>query len=240
MGAQTKAARSGSVSAQDWVDAARSVLIERGIASVKVEPLSRKLGVTPGSFYWHFKNRDALRRALLKDWLATNVQPFFEALDEAEDDPRAQYLALAYVWVLSPRFNPPLDAAVREWSKTSRLVARTMRFVDFRRISLYQWVFEGFGHDPMSALVRARTMYFHQIGYYAMQVKEDPDERLRQIPYYAEIIAGDPWLRRLTDPADIRDALVNFPRRESVTTRIARHRLRRRAQDPSSAVRKHV
>ena len=134
-------------------------------------------------------------------------------------------LALAYVWVLSPQFNAPLDVAVREWGKTSKLAARTLRFIDHRRISLYQWVFEGFGHDPMSALVRARTMYYHQIGYYAMRIEEDPDQRLLQIPYYAEIIAGDTWLNSLKKPEDIRSALVNFPRRESLTDKIARNRV---------------
>lgn len=217
-----RAPKSGSISAQDWIDASRGVLIKRGISAVKVEPLAKQLGVTPGSFYWHFKNRDALYRELLKDWLSSNVHPFFEALDEAVECPKAQYLALAYVWVLSPQFDAPLDVAVREWGKTSKLAARTMKFVDLKRISLYQWVFEGFGHDPISALVRARTMYFHQIGYYAMRVQEDPDERLLQIPHYAEIIAGDPWLKELDTPEAINDALTNFPRKESLTDRIAR------------------
>lgn len=225
MAGRKRAPKSGSISAQDWVDASRAVLIKRGISAVKVEPLAKQLGVTPGSFYWHFKNRDVLYRALLKDWLATNVHPFFEALEDASDCPKAQYLALAYVWVLSPQFDAPLDVAIREWGKTSKLAARTMKYVDHKRISLYQWVFEGFGHDQMSALVRARTMYFHQIGYYAMRVKEDPDKRLLQIPHYAEIIAGDPWLRSLTKPADIKAALVNYPRRERVADRIARRSL---------------
>ncbi|WP_317054397.1 TetR/AcrR family transcriptional regulator [Roseovarius rhodophyticola] len=224
MNARKRAPKSGTISAQDWIDASRAVLIKRGISAVKVEPLAKKLGVTPGSFYWHFKNRDALYRALLKDWLATNVHPFIEALEEAAECPKAQYLALAYVWVLSPQFDAPLDVAIREWGKTSKLAARTMKYVDHKRISLYQWVFEGFGHDPMSAIVRARTMYFHQIGYYAMRVDEDPDKRLLQIPHYAEIIAGDTWLRDLETPEAIEAALVEFPRRESLADRIARRR----------------
>lgn len=222
MSIRKRAPKSGSVSAQDWIIASRSVLVERGISAVKVEPLAKTLGVTPGSFYWHFENRDALYRALLKDWLATNVRPFFEALDSAAETPRAQYLALAYVWVMSPKFDAPLDVAVREWGKTSPLAARTMRFVDHKRMSLYQWVFEGFGHNPISATVRARTMYFHQIGYYAMRVEEDPKERLLQIPHYAEIIAGDTWLKDLKSAEEIKCALENYPRRENLAERIAR------------------
>ena len=68
--------KAGSITADDWVAASRKMLIKRGISDVKVEPLARELGVTPGSFYWHFQNRDALYRALLKQFLATNVLPY--------------------------------------------------------------------------------------------------------------------------------------------------------------------
>lgn len=218
---KAKASKTRSITAEDWVEASRKMLIERGISGVKVEPLARRLGVTPGSFYWHYKNRDALYRALLKKFLATNVHPFFEALDAASDEPRAQYLALAYVWVLSPEFDAPLDVAVRDWGKTSKLAARLMRVIDRKRIELYAMVFERFGHAPMSALVRARTMYYHQFGYYAMRVEEDSDVRLMQVPHYAEIIAGDDWLMSAKSPQDVRTALTNYPRRETNTRRVS-------------------
>lgn len=203
------------------MQASRSFLVNKGISGVKVEPIARELGVTPGSFYWHFDNRKALHRALLKNWLSSNVTPFFSVLEEAEDNPRAQYLALAYVWVLSPQFDAKLDVAIREWGKNSKLVARLMRIIDHKRIALYQWIFEGFGHEPMSALVRARTMYYHQIGYYTLDVEETSDERLMQIPHYAEIIAGDAWLKTATTPESVQSLLINFPRRKSVLERIS-------------------
>jgi hypothetical protein len=56
-----------------------------------------------------------LYRALLTEWLATNVYPFLNVLEVAADDPKAQNLALPYVWVLSPQFDAQLDVAVREW-----------------------------------------------------------------------------------------------------------------------------
>lgn len=216
--------KTGSITAEDWISVSRKMLINRGISGVKVEPLARGLGVTPGSFYWHFQNRDALHRALLKEFLATNGHPFFDALDGASDEPRAQYLALAYVWVLNPEFDAQLDVAVRDWGKTSKLAARLMRIIDSKRIELYQWVFERFGHEPTSALVRARTMYYHQLGYYAMRVEEDPDTRLMQVPHYAEIIAGDDWLKSAKTPQDVRAALTNYPRRETVAERVANRR----------------
>lgn len=210
MAVRKRAARIGSVTADDWVSASRAFLVKGGIESVKVEPLARYLGVTPGSFYWHFKNRASLHRWLLRDWLASNVTPFFSTFEAAEPEPREQYLALAYVWILSPEFDPAFDVAIRNWGLTSKLVSRLMRQVDRKRIGLYRSIFEEFGHDERAAFVRARTMYYHQIGYYAMQVEEAIEDRLLLVPYYADVLAGDGWLLQCKSPDEVRDALTSF------------------------------
>ena len=46
--------RNGRLSAEDWAQAALDLIAEQGVAAVAVEPLARRLGVTKGSFYWHF------------------------------------------------------------------------------------------------------------------------------------------------------------------------------------------
>ena len=224
MSARKKSTGTRTISAADWVAASRKRLVQKGISEVKVEPLAKYLGVTPGSFYWHFKNRQSLYRALLCDWLKSNVAPFNQTFDLAEENPREQYLAMAYVWVLCPDFDPALETAIREWSKTSKLVARLIRHVDANRIGLYQGIFEDFGHSTTSAFVRARTMYFHQIGYYSMKVEEDFDARLLLLPYYAEIMTGDPWFLDCKTAEGVRKALEGFRRRESPSAKMARRR----------------
>ena len=48
--------------------AARLALLHRGADGVRVEVLARELGVTKGSFYWHFRDRADLLEALLVEW----------------------------------------------------------------------------------------------------------------------------------------------------------------------------
>ena len=60
--------RATRLSSQDWADAALSALRERGPGAVAVEPLARVLGATKGSFYWHYRNREALLEAALSRW----------------------------------------------------------------------------------------------------------------------------------------------------------------------------
>ena len=55
--------------AEDWVRAAFKVLTEASVADVKVELLAKDLGVTKGSFYWHFADRDALLDAMRQAWV---------------------------------------------------------------------------------------------------------------------------------------------------------------------------
>src|SRR5690242_9998004 len=56
------------LSAGDWEQAALDVIAEQGVAAVTVESLARQLGVTKGSFYWHFPTREALLKAALERW----------------------------------------------------------------------------------------------------------------------------------------------------------------------------
>ena len=57
-----------SLTAQDWAKAALDAIADDGVEAVAVEPLARRLGVTKGSFYWHFANRNALLKAALELW----------------------------------------------------------------------------------------------------------------------------------------------------------------------------
>jgi AcrR family transcriptional regulator len=74
MDAQPKTERT-RLSAQDWEFGALELIAEQGVGALAVEALARRLGVTKGSFYWHFRNREALLHAALERW---------EQHDEAE------------------------------------------------------------------------------------------------------------------------------------------------------------
>src|SRR5262245_48496 len=76
------------LSAAHWEVAALDALAEDGVAGVAIEPLARRLGVTKGSFYWHFADRDALLRAALRRWedgYTEKVIPRVEALPEPRE-----------------------------------------------------------------------------------------------------------------------------------------------------------
>ncbi|MCW2984998.1 MAG: transcriptional regulator, TetR family [Conexibacter sp.] len=76
-----------------WEQAALDALERGGLPAVAVEPLARELGVTKGSFYWHFKTRQDLLAATVARWERLHVDAPLDALAGVED-PRERLLAL--------------------------------------------------------------------------------------------------------------------------------------------------
>jgi len=76
---------SARLDAAAWTKVALEVLAEQGIHGVRVEALAKRLGVTKGSFYWHFKDRGALFDATLEEWRRSTTLDIIARLDRADE-----------------------------------------------------------------------------------------------------------------------------------------------------------
>lgn len=178
----------------NWIEAAQSSLIASGIASVKIEPLAKELGATRGSFYWHFTDHAELLSELIACWIEQNTRPFRQVLDSDDDQPLVQILRYAEVW-LYEKFDPAFDAAVRDWARISETVDESVRRVDDERLAILIDIFQRLGYEDREALVRARTFYYHQVGYYALKVIQPSAERMELFPFYFRVLTGCPMPR---------------------------------------------
>lgn len=175
----------------DWILAAQKALISGGISAVKVERLARRLRVTRGSFYWHFMSHGDLLRELLKSWERTNTEPFERALTEnGAPHGMKEFMAIIHLWIDETDYSPPFDTAVRDWARTSREAAAAVRSADERRIAVLHRIFRDIGFADPEALIRARVTYFHQVGYYALAIREDPELRRKLVPLYCQVLLG--------------------------------------------------
>ncbi len=173
-----------------WLTTARDSLIREGIRSVEVGRLARKLKVTRGGFYWFFTSRKQLLDELLGDWERTNNAAFKAVLTNPDGDGMARFLAVVDIWINEAKYSPPWDAAIRDWARVSTKVATTVRRVDDERIAVLAQVFRDMGYPDDEAFVRARVTYFHQVGYYALDVRETREARLQLLPIYTRILTG--------------------------------------------------
>lgn len=175
---------------EDWIAAARKALEKRGIAEVKIDRLARQLKVTRGSFYFHFTSLKDLHDALMDEWRRANCAPFQAMVGKHAEDGVQMFSDIVHAWVDEKPFSPKLDLAVRDWSRTSRTIAKEVDAIDELRISLLVQAFLKIGYDEKESTVRARITYFHQIGQYALSFKEDPDVRRSYQPLFGDVLLG--------------------------------------------------
>ncbi len=195
-----RTAQSSNVKAtrDDWLEIALSVLALEGVDHVTVLNLSERLGVSRSSFYWYFKNRDELLDALLDRWDELNTRSI---VAEAEAPAATVNEAVCNVfrcWVNPAIFSPRLDFAVREWARRSAHVRKALDRSDRVRTEAMKALFVRFGYEDEDAFVRARVLYYMQIGYYALDLREPIETRLNLTPHYLKAFTGvDP------NPAEI-------------------------------------
>ncbi|PKM03813.1 MAG: hypothetical protein CVV17_04150 [Gammaproteobacteria bacterium HGW-Gammaproteobacteria-7] len=77
----SKIDRAPRLSAEDWANAALDQIAEQGLAGLAVESLARRIGVTKGSFYWHFPSREALLQSALERWEKIEQETVFGQLE---------------------------------------------------------------------------------------------------------------------------------------------------------------
>ncbi|MEM1049654.1 MAG: TetR/AcrR family transcriptional regulator [Pseudomonadota bacterium] len=172
------------VTRDDWIAVANDVLISQGIDQVKILNLSERLDVSRSSFYWYFKSRQALLNALLDAWRTSNTQSFIDACDAPAETITEAVCNLFRCFVDPALFDPQLDFAIREWSRRSGPVRAVVDSADTDRLEAVARMFERHDYPPQEAEVRARILYYMQIGYYALELSEPLEKRLSLVRGY--------------------------------------------------------
>ncbi len=173
-----------------WLNTARQALIEEGTAGVEVNKLAKRLRVSRSGFYWIFKSRDQLLKELLDYWADTSTVLFERILHSGARNGMQEYRAVIDLWIEQREYDPKWDAAVRDWARTSVAVMKVVQSVDNKRIAVLEQIFLNMGYKGKEAHIRARVTYYHQVGYYAMGVRESRKERLALVPYYVKVLTG--------------------------------------------------
>ena len=145
---------------QDWVDAALRQLSGGGVAAVTIEELASQLGVTRGSFYHHFGDREELLRAMLDYWAQRWTYEIRDRLGALGLDPGATLLALMRT-VRSEGVE--FDAPFRAWALHDPLARAVVEQVDQVRLDFIRSQFEGLGFSGRDSENRARLCLYYEV-----------------------------------------------------------------------------
>jgi AcrR family transcriptional regulator len=194
---------------EDWVRVALDTLIRDGVDSVKVLTLADRLGVSRSSFYWYFRNRDRLLDALLAHWQDTNTRGIITQAELPSTSIVHGVSNIFRCWIDERMFDPGLDFAVRDWARRSEHVRAELDRADRARTAAVAGLFRRHGFAEEEAAVRARVLYFMQIGYYALDLGETLAERKSHTLHYLKVFTGqDPTPQEVGPYLDWIDAMA--------------------------------
>lgn len=161
-GTEEKAEPRGRLSATDWEQAALDVLAQSGVAAVAVESLARSLGVTKGSFYWHFPTREALLKAAIDRWEQRDEDQVIAHVERIAD-PRERLRELFHR--VSREVQSHLVYAALLQASDHPIVQPVIERISKRRLALLTFAYSEAGFDARSASHRARLAYTAYSGF---------------------------------------------------------------------------
>ena len=173
-----------------WIEEAFEILAQQGVAGLRVEVLAKRMKVTKGSFYWHFKDRQDLLSAVLDAWRTGRIRDIAKQTKAQSGEELQRIYHVIDVYSASrSRKGMLIELAVREWAKRDSEVADIVREVDTRRLEFSRDLFLACGVPLREAKSRCMLLYAYVFGISLMicdQFAPDADELKANI---ADLIA---------------------------------------------------
>ncbi|NRR32921.1 TetR/AcrR family transcriptional regulator [Oxalobacteraceae bacterium] len=150
---------------QIWLDAGLQTLAEEGAEGLRIMSIAKRLGVTKGSFYWHFKDLKEYQSALLIDWEHRFTQT---PIASAEDGGASAGQQLQRLFMGTPAMALTLGRAMRAWAISNENVAEAQTRVDRQRIGHVAQLLQALGWSGEESMTLGRWAYCALIGHAAM------------------------------------------------------------------------
>ncbi|MBV9457019.1 MAG: TetR/AcrR family transcriptional regulator [Bradyrhizobium sp.] len=169
------------LSAQDWLDQGLKTLATQGFAGLKAEPLAKAMGVSRGSFYWHFADIGAFHAAVLKAWREVAAEAIIAYVDAPAGN--ADPLIVLLQRVFSEKLG--LERAVRSWAAFDRAAKAAVQAIDRRRLDYVADLIRVRGVSADAAQARAQILYWAFLGY---ALSEKPPSKIQRESIVAEMM----------------------------------------------------
>jgi AcrR family transcriptional regulator len=172
----------------DWLKCALDTLDNEGIHKVNVEYLARQLGVTKGSFYWHFKNRETLVKEMLDYWTRTlTINVIGRSLEGSTD---ASDTLFKLMTIITTEKVGRYEAAIRAWAAHDETARSILQKVDKQRLRFITDLFIEIGFDKPDADLRARLMLYYQVAEQSLFLKDSKRRRSDHVKLRFEFLTS--------------------------------------------------
>jgi AcrR family transcriptional regulator len=164
------------LSARDWLDQGLKTLAGDGFTALKAEPLAKAMGVSRGSFYWHFADIGAFHAAILKHWREIAAEQIIANLETHKNDDNPLELLLRQAFGVKL----VLEKAVRTWATLDPVARSAVQAIDRRRLGYVENLFRASGLSDDVARARAQIIYWAFLGF-ALSDKPLPPARQAEV-----------------------------------------------------------
>ncbi|MBR0971818.1 MULTISPECIES: TetR/AcrR family transcriptional regulator [Bradyrhizobium] len=162
------------LSADDWIREGLKALARSGFVALKADPLAKAMGVSRGSFYWHFVDLGAFHAAVLKRWREIAAEQIIADVEAATDEPLKALLRRSFGARLD------LERAVRNWAAFDAAAQAAVRAIDRRRLDYIEALLAKRGLAAAAAQARAQILYWTFLGF-ALSGAPVPAARLQAL-----------------------------------------------------------
>ena len=183
------ATRAERLSREDWITKALDTLSEQGLGAIRVEPLARALGVTKGSFYWHFADHQALLDAMIESWLRSSRERMTIVANHDPDPAKRLHFLLH---VVSEGGCARFDLAVRAWAMHDGSVLQRALELDRERFAMVTGMFREMGFSELDARTRTRIVSANILGDQAIIETNTDEERRHTVETIFKMVTARP------------------------------------------------
>lgn len=177
---------------ESWLRRAMEVLAREGKSKLSTESLAKDLGVTRGSFYHHFKNREDFVRSLLRFWASNFTAEIVSSIQSSSLTPEERVLHLMRL-IRDERIDR-YDIALRGWAAEEPNVAEELRKVDEARYLFVRKLFEDLGFQGADLEERTRLFVVYEskqfTAYFPSVSRDIPDSIERRFAIYTAKKSG--------------------------------------------------
>jgi AcrR family transcriptional regulator len=148
------------LTARDWIDFGLTTLAREGADALKADVLARKLGVSRGSFYWHFRDLAAFHARVIEQWKEVTTDAIIADIE------RYQSLEARLEALLRHAFGDgaALEVRMRAWAESNAAAARALDHIDRRRRGYIERLLVEAGIAPAVAATRTQVLYWAYLG----------------------------------------------------------------------------
>jgi AcrR family transcriptional regulator len=186
----TKKVKRERVSKADWLEKALDVLESNGIDEVKIERLARELNISKSGFYWHFKDRKDLIRAMITYWEEEFTSVVTSNSEVLNTVPRERiYLTMKMILENNlTRLELPMRSSAETDPVAWEMISRVYQIrVDFFRSALSEMGFEG---EDLEMRIHLLTCYHTWEGVMFRDISKD--RRSKWLKLRLDLICAPP------------------------------------------------